>query len=119
LGVIGAGYIAAEYGHFFASMGCKVTIIGRNPQFIADEEPEVSALAKRQAGKRIRILTNHEVIAVHRKEGGVGKVLTIRDRESGRLADLEASEVLVAAGRGPTTDILHPEKAGIRTDERG
>jgi dihydrolipoamide dehydrogenase len=26
---------------------------------------------------------------------------------------------MVAAGRGPTTDILHPERAGIRTDNRG
>jgi dihydrolipoamide dehydrogenase len=36
------GYIAAEYGHFFAAMGAKVTIIGRNPQFLPEEEPEVS-----------------------------------------------------------------------------
>jgi dihydrolipoamide dehydrogenase len=119
LGVIGAGYIAAEYGHFFATMGCKVTIVGRNPRFIADEEPEVSALAKRELGRRIKILTNHEVTKVHRKGGGVGKVLTVRDRESGRVFTIEVSEVLVAAGRGPTTDILHPEKAGIKTDERG
>jgi dihydrolipoamide dehydrogenase len=119
LAVIGAGYIAAEYGHFFASMGSKVTIIGRNPQFVADEEPEVSALAKRELGKRIRILTNHEVTKVHRKGGGVGKVLTIKDRANGKSTTIEASEVLVAAGRGPTTDILHPERAGIKTDARG
>jgi len=119
LAVVGAGYIAAEYGHFFASMGTKVTIIGRNPQFIADEEPEVSALAMRELGKRIRILTNHEVKKVRRKGGGTGKVLTARDRASGKTVEVQASEVLVAAGRGPTTDILHPEKAGIKTDEHG
>jgi mycothione reductase len=119
LAVIGAGYIAAEYGHFFASMGCKVTIIGRNPQFIADEEPEVSALAKRELGRRIKILTNHEVTKVQGKKGGGGKVLTARDRESGRMVNIEAAEVLVAAGRGPTTEILRPERAGIKTDEKG
>ncbi|MFX1548370.1 MAG: FAD-dependent oxidoreductase, partial [Promethearchaeota archaeon] len=43
--IIGGGYIAAEYGHFFSSMGSKVTIIGRNPQFLPQEEPEVSLLA--------------------------------------------------------------------------
>jgi dihydrolipoamide dehydrogenase len=32
---------------------------------------------------------------------------------------IEAQEIMIAAGRGPTTDILHPERAGIRTDSRG
>ena len=36
-----------EYGHFFSSMGSKVTIVGRNKQFLPNEEPEISALAKR------------------------------------------------------------------------
>jgi dihydrolipoamide dehydrogenase len=47
IAIIGGGYIAAEYGHFFSAMGSRVTIIGRNPGFIPDEEPEISALAKR------------------------------------------------------------------------
>ena len=34
IAIIGGGYIAAEYGHFLSAMGAKVTIIGRNPQFI-------------------------------------------------------------------------------------
>ena len=46
IAIIGGGYIAAEYGHFLAAMGSKVTVIGRNPQFIPEEEPEMSALAK-------------------------------------------------------------------------
>jgi mycothione reductase len=28
-------------------------------------------------------------------------------------------EIFVATGRGPNTDILHPEKAGIKTDQKG
>ncbi|MHA1221114.1 MAG: FAD-dependent oxidoreductase, partial [Candidatus Heimdallarchaeota archaeon] len=43
--IVGGGYIAAEYGHFFSAMGSKVTILGRNPQFLPQEEPEISALA--------------------------------------------------------------------------
>src|SRR5437899_2318442 len=38
--VIGGGYIAAEYGFFLAAMGADVTILGRNPQFLPEEEPE-------------------------------------------------------------------------------
>jgi mycothione reductase len=33
IAIVGGGYIAAEYGHFFSAMGAEVTIIGRNPQF--------------------------------------------------------------------------------------
>src|SRR5260370_30473018 len=47
IAIVGGGYIAAEFGHFFASMGSNVTIIGRNPQFVSEEEPEISELAKR------------------------------------------------------------------------
>ena len=61
IAIIGGGYIAAEYGHFLSAMGSKVTIIGRNQQFIPEEEPEVSALAKRELQKHVTILTNHEV----------------------------------------------------------
>src|SRR5207247_3159156 len=39
--VIGGGYIAAEYGFFLAAMGATVTILGRNPQFLPEEAPEV------------------------------------------------------------------------------
>ena len=33
--------------------------------------------------------------------------------------ELLVDEVLIATGRSPNTDILHPEKGGVETDERG
>jgi len=60
--IVGGGYIAAEYGHFLSAMGSKVTIVGRNPQFLPQEEPEVSSLAKEELGKHMTILTNLEVL---------------------------------------------------------
>src|SRR6266566_4570945 len=80
IAIVGGGYIAAGFGHFFASMGSKVTIIGRNPQFVPEEEPEVSALAKKVLSRHINMITS---------------------------------------GRGPITDILHPEKSGIKTTPDG
>jgi dihydrolipoamide dehydrogenase len=62
LAIVGGGYIAAEYGHFFSAMGSKVTIIGRNPQFLPQEEPEISVLAKQELGQRVTILTGYEVL---------------------------------------------------------
>jgi dihydrolipoamide dehydrogenase len=118
LAIVGGGYIAAEYGHFFSAMGSKVTILGRNPQFLKQEEPEVSALAKRAFGRHMTILTNHEVRAADRAPSG-GKRLIAVNRENGEKIEVTADEVLVATGRSPNTDLLHPEEAGIATDKRG
>ncbi len=118
LAVVGGGYIAAEYSHFFSAMGSEVTVIGRNPQFLPDEESEVSAVAKRELGRHLKILTNCEVREAAGVEGG-GKRLVAVERGSNEKVEVVAEEVLVAAGRGPNTDVLHPERAGIKTDARG
>ncbi len=118
IAIVGGGYIAAEYGHFFSAMGSKVIIIGRNRQFLKQEEPEVSALAKRELEKHMTILTNHEVREAEKTSMGK-KRLIAANRENGEKTVTTADEILVATGRIPNTDILHPENAGIETDKRG
>jgi len=118
IAIIGGGYIAAEYGHFLSAMGSKVTIIGRNPQFLPEEEPEISALVKRELQEHMTIITDHEVRRAERTKTG-GKRLIAFGRGTGKVVEVVADEVLVASGRGPNTDILHPEKGGIKTDEGG
>lgn len=116
--VIGGGYIAAEYSHFFSAMGSKVTVIGRNPQFLPEEEPEVSALAKRELQKHMTVITNYEVLEVEKPLAGVKKVTAI-NRADGKRVEVTAEEILIAAGRGANTDIIHPERSMIRVDEKG
>jgi dihydrolipoamide dehydrogenase len=118
IAIVGGGYIAAEYGHFFSALGSKVAIIGRNPQFLKQEEPEVSALAKRELEKHMTVLTNHAVNQVYEDSSGK-KVLVATNRETGEKARVKADEILIATGRSPNTDILHPERGGIETDEKG
>lgn len=115
--VIGGGYIAAELGHFLAAMGSRVTIVGRNPQFIPEEEPEVSDVLRRELGRHMTILTNKEVLEA-RTSGGLKRLLA-SDRKSGRTEEVAAEAILVATGRGPTSGVLHPEKGGVETDNRG
>ena len=120
IAIIGCGYIGAEYGHFFSSMGSDVTMIGRNSQFLPGEEPEVSALVKRELGKHMTIITNHEVIEVSKANNNQkDKALLAHNTSNGEMKVITAQEILVAAGRGPNTDILHPDRAGIMTDESG
>jgi dihydrolipoamide dehydrogenase len=76
-------------------MGSKITIIGRNPQFLPQEEPEVSALAKRELSKHMTILTNHEVM--HAQNGPGGKSLIAVDRKTGEKITITAKEVMIAS----------------------
>ena len=117
IAIVGGGYIAAEYGHFLSSMGSQVTIIGRNAQFLHDEEPEIARVVQRELGKHIKIITNHEVTKA--ELNGSKKLLTAKDRSNGNTISIEADEILIAAGRGPLNDILHPERAKIETDSEG
>jgi mycothione reductase len=147
IAIVGGGYIAAEYGHFFSSMGSHITIVGRNKRFLPYEEAEISELAKRKIGKHMTLITNTEVIEVvssssatgdndeadeaktekrgssdkkkYEQKGSSKKLLIARDITTGERMTITAEEVLIAAGRGPNTDILHPERAGIKTDENG
>jgi len=118
IAIIGGGYIAAEYGHFLSAMGSKVTVIGRNPQFLPDEEPEVSALAKREMQKHVTIITNHEVRKAEKTAEGKKRLIAV-NRENGVETKVVADEILVASGRRSNSDILHPERAGIKTDDKG
>jgi mycothione reductase len=116
--IIGGGYVAAEFSHFLSAMGSIVTVIGRNPQFIPEEEPEISTLAKRELGKHVTIYTNHEVKEVRVNKNGKKKLIVI-NRETGQKIELTADEIMVATGRSSLSDVLHTEKGGIKTDRNG
>jgi dihydrolipoamide dehydrogenase len=116
LAIIGGGYVAAEYGYFFASMGTRVTVIGRNPQFLPQEEAEISAVLRRELSKYMNIITNHEVIEVVPNSNGSKKIIANSD---GKKTAIVADEILLAVGRASNSDILKPKKGGIKTDKRG
>ena len=116
--IIGGGYIAAEYGHFLSSMGSKVTIIGRNPQFIPEEEPEISALAKRELEKNVTIYLNYEAKELKQTSNGKKQIVAV-NRETGKKIKVISNQILIATGRSSHSDILKPENSGIKTDKKG
>ncbi len=117
IAIVGGGYIAAEFGHFFSAMGSDVTIVGRNSHFLPDEEPEISDLAKKVFQRYMKIITDHEVIEAKATSGV--KQLIARNRENGKTIQVDAEEIMIACGRGPLTDILHPERGGVKTTKDG
>ncbi len=116
--VIGGGYIAAEYGHFFAAMGSEVTIVGRNPRLLPQCEPECSALVMRELERFMTVHTGHEVTAVAKSASGT-RAITVVDRTTKAMKEIQAEEILVATGRAPNTDILQPEAGGVKINEKG
>jgi dihydrolipoamide dehydrogenase len=118
IAIIGAGYIAAEYGHFLSAMGSKVTVIGRSSRILPEEEPEVSVLVRKSLEEHMTITTDHEVVEARRTPEGRKSVIAV-SRLDGKSMEIVADEILVAAGRGPNTDVLHPERGGVTTDKNG
>ena len=115
--IIGGGYIAAEYGHFFAAMGTAVTILQRGNRLVPNEEPEISELLKKEMEKRMSIYTDTEALEV-KKSGDYYSVIG-KDRNTGKEKELSAEKIMIAAGRKSNADLLKVENTGVETDERG
>ncbi len=115
--ILGGGYIGVEYGHFFSGIGVKTTLIQRPSKLLKEEEPEISDLLKVKLQKRIDIFTEFEAIEV--KQEGDAKVVVAKNRTDGSQKEFSAEALMIATGRTSNSDILKPEKTGVKLDERG
>jgi dihydrolipoamide dehydrogenase len=113
--IIGGGYIGVEYGHFFAAMGSKVTILEMTGGFVPGEEPEISELLQAKLGKRLDIVTNARAEKIRQHENNV--TVVIGGKNGPR--ELTAQRVMIAAGRRSNADLLKVENSGVATDKRG
>lgn len=113
--IIGGGYIAVEYGHFFSGMGTKVTIVERGNRVVSSEEPEISDLLKSEMGKRMDIHTDAEVEKVIQRSGAC--TVVARDKTTGEEREITAERIMVATGRKSNADLLKVENTGVETDE--
>jgi dihydrolipoamide dehydrogenase len=114
--IIGGGYIAVEFAHFFEAMGSKVTIIQRNRHLVPEEEPEISDLLKQVLSRRMTIHTSTEAVEARRE----GQAVSILARDGDRKTiEVKAQTLLLAAGRKSNADLLQVENTGVKTDARG
>ncbi len=117
MAIIGGGFIAVEFAHFFAAMGTKVTIFQRSARLIKKSEPEIADLLKKQMEKRMNVLTNIEVLEF--KKEGKGYTIIGKNKESGNETVETVETILIATGRKSNADLLKVENSSIETDERG
>jgi mycothione reductase len=115
--IVGGGYIAVEYGHFFAAMGSKVTMLEMADRLVMSEEPEISHLLEQELGHRMTVRTKTLVQEIRKTEDGVG--VLVGDGAGSTQNRYTAKSVLIAAGRRSNADLLKVEDGGVELDKRG
>ncbi len=112
--ILGGGYIAVEYGHFFAAMGTRVTILQHNGRLIPNEEPEISDLLMKELGKRMDVRTGIDIVEVAR--AGNSHTVRVKHRDTGEMNEYAAESMMIAAGRMSNADLLKVENTGVQKD---
>jgi dihydrolipoamide dehydrogenase len=114
--ILGSGAVGVEFASIFRRFGSDVTIVELLPRLVPIEDEAVSAELERSFKKQgIKVLTGTKVTSARPTSTGVELDAQTADAKSTILA---AEYLLVATGRGPVTNGLGAEEAGLRT-ERG
>ena len=115
--VLGGGYVGLELAQAFRRLGSRVTVIEMGPQLAGREDPDVSgAILELFEDERVEVLLD---TAMTRIEGRSGEKVRVSVEGPNGESVIEATDVLVAAGRNPNTDDMGLEHAGVELDERG
>ncbi len=114
--IIGAGAIGMEFATVFRSFRADVTVVEALPRIVPLEDEDTSKEAAREFKKRgITTVADAKVQGVTDK----GDHVEVTYEPSGKQATTVSADLcLVAVGRGPITDGLGLENAGIEV-ERG
>ena len=108
--VLGGGVIGCEFASVWKSFGADVTIVEALPRLVAAEDEASSKALERAFRKRkIDVRTGAPFQSVKTTDAGVAVTV-----EGGDV--IEAELLLVAVGRGPTTDGLGYDTHGVAMD---
>ena len=115
--VLGGGYVGLELAQAMRRFGSAVTVIERGPQLAGREDPDVAAaILELFRDEGIEVLLNTEVRHV---DGRSGQGIRVRFGGANGDQTIEASDLLVAAGRTPNTGGIGADLAGVDLDSRG
>jgi pyruvate/2-oxoglutarate dehydrogenase complex dihydrolipoamide dehydrogenase (E3) component len=115
--ILGAGYIALEFGQLFRRLGSRVTAVEMSPRLLPREDADIAeAMGLILAQDGMEIVLNARTTRVGSRPGG-GVELEIQTPDGERT--LSGSHLLVAVGRSPNSEALHLPAAGVESDQRG
>jgi dihydrolipoyl dehydrogenase len=111
--IVGAGAIGLEFASFYRSMGAEVTVVEALPRVAPLEDEDLSKEIARAFRKR-GIATNASASVTSVDDAGDHVELVFDAGGSSQTAT--ADVCLVAIGRGPVTEGLGLEEAGVSLD---
>jgi pyruvate/2-oxoglutarate dehydrogenase complex dihydrolipoamide dehydrogenase (E3) component len=115
--VIGGGYVGLELAQAYRRFGSHVTIIETGPQLASREDPDVAAaLLEMLRDEGIAVHLGAKLLGVH---GRSGQAVSLQLHAPLGEQTIEASDILVAAGRTPNTAGIGLELAGVALDAHG
>ena len=114
--VIGAGAVGLEFASLYRSFGADVTVLEALPALAPLEDADVSKEIGRAYRKR-GIETVVKAVVGSVKDTGEGAEVTYTAGKE--TATVAADVCLIAIGRGPVTDGLGLEDAGVEVTEKG
>ena len=114
--VVGAGAVGLEFASFYRSFGADVTLIEALPRLAPLEDDEVSKEVARAYRKRG--ITSAAGASVQQVKDTGDEVEVTYDAGKGAVT-VKADVCLIATGRGPVTEGLGLEEAGVTTSETG
>jgi dihydrolipoamide dehydrogenase len=117
LTIIGGGFIAAELGHFFGSLGTKINIIQKHKYLIPNEDHEISKKFTEIFSKKYNVYLECIPKLVSHKNGKF--VVSAKRARSTQYLEIESDQLLLATGRVPNSDTLNLSKTGVEVDEDG
>jgi dihydrolipoamide dehydrogenase len=119
--VIGGGFIGLEIGTAFAKLGSDVTIVEAMPQLLASVDGELVAVVEKKAKKMgIKVMTNTKAVGLKESDPKASALLHLEvEGADKKRVTLEATHILVSAGRKPNSEGLGLEKLGVKLDARG
>jgi pyruvate/2-oxoglutarate dehydrogenase complex dihydrolipoamide dehydrogenase (E3) component len=116
LAIIG-GYVGLEFAQAMRRFGSRVTIIQHASQLLDREDTDVAdALLNLMTDEGVDVILQAELQAVSGRSGGQ---VQLRLRTPNGDRTLEASDILVAAGRTPNTDRLNLVQTDVDVDAHG
>jgi dihydrolipoamide dehydrogenase len=116
IAVLGSGAVGVEFASIFNRWGSTVTIVELLPRLVPNEDEAVSAeLEKAFRRLKIKALTGTKVSSA---AAGDADVTLQAELPDGKTTSIVADYLLVATGRGPVTEGLGAEEAGLAM-ERG
>lgn len=117
IAVMGSGAVGVEFASIFRSYGSEVTIIELLPRLVPGEDEQVSAELERTFKKRgIKVHTATKVTSAKAGPKGVEVEMVPATGDAGKAQKATFELLLVATGRGPVTEGLGAEAAGLTMD---